>query len=501
MPEPRRTRTANVIAALVLVSTITACSSDAAPASSGSNASRWVERPDTAGAFRWTTIGEGLQGGHLTVPIDRAHPDTGSFSLVVERHLATDSKERIGSLLVNPGGPGYGGTDLAESAEQIYGKDVLAHFDIVAWDPRGTGKSSPDVDCIDDYDRYFGVDSSPDDATEREAILADARKFGAECETRSGAILPFVSTADSARDMDAIRAALQEPRISYFGFSYGSELGVAWAGLFPKTVRAMVIDGSIDGTVDHLLQSLDQAAGFESTFDAFLADCAKRSSCAFHNGGDPGAAYDALNRAAESDPVPSGDGRPAINQGILASAVADAMYSTDTWPDLENALADLQHGDGAGALALYDDYYERMPNGAYDNSYEAYFAINCLDDPGTKDPQAVFAMQDDFAKVAPRLGTSWLLELEFCAEWPVPAGPPVPDDAKGAGPIVVVGTTGDPATPLAGTRKQAEALEEGHLIVVTADQHTGYGVNDCVDSAVDDYLVELTVPANELQCR
>ncbi|MCU1367734.1 MAG: peptidase family protein, partial [Ilumatobacteraceae bacterium] len=379
--------------------------------------------------------------------------------------------------------------------------DVLAHFDIVAWDPRGTGRSTPAVDCIDDYDPYFSVDSAPDDAREQQAILDDAKKFGTACEQRSGAILPFVSTADSARDMDTIRAALQEPKISYFGFSYGSELGVAWASLFPKTVRAMVIDGSIDGTVGYLQQSLDQAAGFESTFNTFLADCAKRASCAFHNGGDPGAAYDALNRAAETDPVPSSEGRPAINQGILASAVGDAMYSTDAWPDLEHALADLQHGDGAGVLGLYDDYYERNADGTYDNSYEAYFAINCLDDPGTKDPQAVFALRDDFAKVAPRLGPSWLLELEFCAEWPVPAAPPVPDDAKGAGPIVVVGTTGDPATPLAGTRKQAEALEDGHLVVVTADQHTGYGVNDCVDSAVDRYLVDLTVPANELQCK
>ena len=185
----------------------------------------------------------------------------------------------------------------------------------------------------------------------------------------------------------------------------------------------------------------------------------------------------------------------------MTTAVSDAMYDESYWPQLQQALADLQDGDGEGILALYDDYYERTDDGKYGNELEAYFAINCVDDPGTKDPDVLFGMQDEFAKVAPRLGASWILELQFCASWPVPAAPPVPIDAKGAGPIVVVGTTGDPATPLEGTRNTSEALEDGHLIVVTADQHTGYGVNDCVDSAVDDYLVSLVVPKNELACK
>ncbi|MCU1394694.1 MAG: peptidase family protein [Ilumatobacteraceae bacterium] len=434
------------------------------------------------------------------MPIDPANPATGSFSLVLERHLAGKPKERIGSLLVNPGGPGYGGTDLADQATDIYGQDVLDHFDIVAWDPRGTGKSTPAVDCVDEYDSYFAIDSSPDTPAERQAIIDAAKKFGAACEQRSGKILPFVSTADSARDMDSIRRALQEPTISYFGFSYGSELGVAWASLYPKTVRAMVIDGSTDQTVGYLQQNLQQAIGFEDTFDTFLAHCAKDAGCAFHNGGDPGRTYDALSAKMDSDPTPTTKGRPAITQGVLTTAVTDALYSQDSWPDLEKALDELQHGNGAGILALYDDYYERQPDGTYDDSLEAYFAINCLDDPGTKDPAADYALQGEFAKDAPRLGTSWMLELVFCAEWPVPAAPPVPDDAAGAGPVVVVGTTGDPATPLTGTKAEADALQDGHLVVVTADQHTGYGVNDCVDSAVDDYLVDRTVPVDGLQC-
>ena len=462
-------------------------------------------RPDTADdpsddAFGWSDLGDGNEEGSLDVPIDADNPDSGSFTLYVVRHRAEDPDKRIGSLLVNPGGPGYGGSYLAEAASNIYGQDILDGFDIIGWDPRGTGLSTPAVDCVDEYDPYFALDSSPDTATERQAILDAAADFGAACVERSGEILPFVSTEDSARDMDRIRQALGEETISYFGFSYGSELGVTWASLFPETVRAMVIDGAADQSVGYLQQNLEQAAGFEGTFDTFLGQCSENEDCAFYNDGDAAGAFDALNAAADADPVQTGRGRPAITQGVLTTAVSDAMYAQFLWPQLEQALADLQDGDGDGILSLYDDYYERTSDGSYDDALEAYFAINCLDDPGTKDPQVLFAMQADFASAAPRLGAGWILELQFCAAWPIPAAPPVAVDAKDAGPVVVVGTTGDPATPLVSTRNMADALEDGRLIVVTADQHTGYGINDCVNDAVDRYLVDLDVPDDELIC-
>lgn len=454
--------------------------------------------PDSS-VFGWSSSGAGLEEGHLDVPIDVANPDAGSFSLYMIRHLA-DPDQRIGTMLVNPGGPGVGGSYLAEYAEQIYGQGLLDSFDILAWDPRGTGLTTPTLDCVDDYDEYFALDSSPDTPDEQQAILTAAGSFGAACEQRSAAILPFVSTEATANDMDAIRQALGEDTITYFGFSYGSELGVTWASLYPDTVRAMVIDGAADQSVGYLQQNLEQAAGFEAAFDTFLADCSARPDCAFYNGGDAEGAFDALNAQADAAPVPGPTGRPVITQGVLTTAVSNAMYSQYTWPELEVALDDLGNGDGEGILSLYDDYYSRQPNGTYDDSLEAYFAINCLDDPGTKDPQVLFDMQDEFAAVAPRLGAGWILELQFCAAWPVPAAPPVPVTAAGAGPVVVVGTTGDPATPLVSTRNMANALEDGHLIVVTADQHTGYGLNSCVNDAVDAYLVELAVPNDGLEC-
>jgi pimeloyl-ACP methyl ester carboxylesterase len=460
----------------------------------------YVPRPDSDDAFGWTEAGDGLETGSLDVPIDAEHPDDGSFTLFVERHLANKPDQRIGSLLVNPGGPGYGGTDLADSAEAIYDHKILDHFDIVAWDPRGTGESTPAVDCVDDYDPFFSLDASPDTPEEQQAIIDAATTFGEDCVERSGDILPFVSTAATAADMDRIRQALDEDTISYFGFSYGSELGVTWASLFPDTVRAMVIDGASDQTVDYLQQNLEQAAGFEHTFQTFLDDCASRPDCAFYNDGDPAGAFDELNAQADADPVPTVSGRPKVSQGVLTTAVSDAMYAQFYWPQLERALADLQAGDGKGVLELYDDYYERRSDGSYGDELEAYFAINCLDDPGTKDPQELFDLQSKFSEVAPRLGASWILELQFCASWPIPAAPAVAVDAKGAGPVVVVGTTGDPATPLESTRHQADALEDGRLVIVEADQHTGYGVNDCVDDAVDDYLVDLRAPEDGLTC-
>ena len=224
----------------------------------------------------WTTCGTGLDCGRLAVPIDHDRPDAGTIELSLVRHRASDPDRRIGSLLVNPGGPGFGGSVLAAQAEFVYGPELLGAFDIIGWDPRGTGASSPAVDCVDEIDPYFGLDSSPDDEAERRAIEDAADRFTAGCVRRSGEVLPFVSTTASARDIDLIRRALGEDTISYFGFSYGSELGAAWVTLFPDTVRAAVLDGAADPTVGYLEQNLQQAAGFEAAFDTFLADCARR---------------------------------------------------------------------------------------------------------------------------------------------------------------------------------------------------------------------------------
>jgi pimeloyl-ACP methyl ester carboxylesterase len=452
-------------------------------------------------AFGWSDLGDGTEEGLLEVPLDYDDPNGDTIRLYVSRHKAVDPEHRIGSLLVNPGGPGYGGSGLAFAADGIYGQDLLDRFDIIGWDPRGTGMSEPAVDCVDDYDNYFGLDSSPDTPEERTALIDAGREFAYGCAQRSAELLPFISTESSARDMDSIREALGEDTISYFGFSYGSELGATWATLFPDTVRAAVLDGAVDPTVGYLQQNIQQAAGFEATFDTFLAECSADARCAFHNDGHAEEAFDLLSAAIDANPVVVDPLRTPVTQGVLMTAVADAMYDQGYWPTLEQALADLQAGDGQGVLDLYDDYYGYY-GGGWDDALEAYFAIACLDDPGSTGPDDLYGHEAEFAAAAPRLGRGWMAELTFCSVWVVPRADAVTITGDGAGPILVVGTTGDPATPLQSTRNMARALEDGHLVVVGADQHTGYGVNSCVDDTVDAYLVDPGEPlADEIDCR
>ncbi|MEQ1874555.1 MAG: alpha/beta hydrolase [Ilumatobacteraceae bacterium] len=450
--------------------------------------------------FAWLDLGDGIEEGTLFVPLDYDDPSGDQIMLYLVRHSAADPERRIGTLLVNPGGPGYGGSGLAYSADQIYGQALLDRFDIVGWDPRGTGSSEPAVDCVEDYDRYFALDSSPDTDEERQDLIDAGTEFGESCADDNARLLPHLSTASSARDMNAIREALGEATISYFGFSYGSELGATWATMFPDTVRAAVLDGAVDPTVGYLEQNLQQAAGFEATFDEFLAQCSADDSCAFHNDGNAEAAFDELSAGIDATPISVDADRADITQGVLFTAVAQAMYDQSYWPRLELALADLQDGDGGGALELYDEYFGYQ-FGEWGNELEAYFAINCLDDPGSTGPDDLLSHEAEFAAAAPRLGRGWLAELLFCAVWPVPAAEPIVITGKGAGPIIVMGTTGDAATPLASTRKMASALEGGHLVIVDADQHTGYGVNNCGDETIDNYLVDPSAPLDdEIDC-
>lgn len=455
---------------------------------------------DAAGAIAWDSCGDQLDCGTLTVPLDYDDPQGAQFELALVRHRAADPGERIGSLLVNPGGPGSEGLWLAEQAELIYGDRLLDRFDIVAWDPRGTGSLTPFVDCVDSYDSYVTYDvtpDSPEDDVERDEALTS---FVEACTARTGNdVLSHISTEESAKDMDAIRRALGEDTISYFGFSYGSELGATWATLFPETVRAAVLDGAADPTASDLEATLQQAAGFEEALDRFLAECADDRSCPFHNDGDPAAAFDELIADLDTNALVVDPDRTPVNQAVALIAVANAMYSDLLWPELAQALADAQNGDGAGLLAGFDDYYQRRADGTYDNLLEAFNAITCLDAdpdaPDVDDEEAIAAFQE----VAPRLWPTFAAD-SVCSVWPVAPVGRVPITGAGAGPIVVVGTTGDAATPLESSRAMAEALEEGVFVVVEADQHTGYNVNECINDTIEDYLVDLDVPEDGLVC-
>jgi pimeloyl-ACP methyl ester carboxylesterase len=455
-----------------------------------------------AGEIEWEPYDDGVEVGTLEVPVDHDEPDGPTFDLFLARHVAADPDQRIGSLLVNPGGPGFGGTDFAIFAEQIYDEQLTDRFDIIGWDPRGTGQSEPAVDCIEDYDRFFAEpDVTPDDEAERAESVALAEEFAEGCEANSDGAAPYVGTNATARDMDLIRRALGEDEVSYFGFSYGSELGATWATLFPDTVRAAVLDGAADPNADSTEQSIQQLTGFESTLATFLAQCSADTSCAFHNGGDAEGAFDALMASLDESPVPSEDGRPPVNRGVATNGVVQAMYSEAYWPALERALADAAAGDGAGLLALHDSYFQRQPDGSYGNELEAFQAITCADSDERLSVEEEDALAPQFTAAAPRLAPPGISGSYFCTFFRPALDPRVEITGAAAGPIVVIGTTGDPATPLDSTRRMAEALEDGRLVVVEADQHTGYNVNRCINELVNDYLIDLVAPPTGTECR
>jgi len=454
--------------------------------------------------FGWSPMdgNVAVELGTFTVPVDYSDPSKGTFDLNIARHLAMNPTERIGSLLINPGGPGSGAVDFAISAELNFGQPLLDHFDIVAWDPRGTGESSPAIDCTDDYDHFFATgDITPDDSAERQQLVDLAKEFSTDCVDKNAAYYQYVGTNNSARDMDAIRAALGEATISYLGFSYGSELGATWATLFPSTVRAAVLDGAVDPTASDEERGLQQIKGFEDSLDTFLAQCSADNGCAFHNNGDAEGAFDRLMQSIDESPIPSREGRPPVSREVALTGVGEAMYSDSSWPQLADALAKAAKGDGSGLLDLYDEYYVRRPDGTYDNLLEAFQVISCMDSKERPTVEEDDAQVPEFQAVAPRFGARTVGDY-FCTFFPPATDPRVSITGAGAPPIVVLGTTGDAATPLEGARTMAEVLEQGVFVEVVGNQHTGYGVNECSTSAVEDYLVDPVghLPADGLRC-
>ncbi|MCH9834575.1 alpha/beta hydrolase, partial [bacterium] len=360
------------------------------------------------------------------------------------------------------------------------------------------------VDCISDgeYDRYFASsDITPETDIERQALVDLAREFAESCVEAVGAdVLPHIGTNNSARDMDAIRQALGETQASYLGFSYGSELGAVWATLFPDTVRAAVLDGAAHPDSEGIEPAKQQQLGFEAVFNSFLAACSSNPSCLFHNDGDAESAYDALLAQVDEAPIPGLDGRTEINQEVVVGAVIQSMYSDRRWPALERALADAAAGDGAGLLTLFDSYYQRDPqDGSYPDVLESFLAITCADEPDRLSVEEADERAAALIGVAPRL-FPYTTASYTCDLFPLSADPRAEITGERAGPIVVIGTTGDASTPLASSAAMADALEEGVLVTVEANRHTAYRSGNCINDVVHEYLVWLEVPAPGTRC-
>ena len=358
----------------------------------------------------WEECRGRFQCADLTVPVDYAEPGGGTIELQLLKDPADDPAERVGSLVVNPGGPGAPGTSYAEQASDVFRSAIVDHFDVVGFDPRGTGESAP-VDCLPDeeMDEFLEADPVPDDAEETSELVDGLADFWAGCvaNTDGGArgIVSHVTTIEAARDMDVLRAALGQARLDYFGASYGTKLGATYADLFPDKVGRLVLDGAVDVSLDSVSLSLGQAEGFERALTAYVDDCVDKGDCFLGDSTEEGLqSIKDILADLDADPLPSQDGRElTVGTGFLG--VITPLYNRDYWFLLDQALEEAMDGEGTTLLLLADAYASRNPDGSYgDNSTEAIYAINCLDDPFAVTAKEVPDYLPDFLEASPTLG-------------------------------------------------------------------------------------------------
>jgi pimeloyl-ACP methyl ester carboxylesterase len=439
----------------------------------------------------------------IEVPLDYTDPAGERIELSLLKVPAARPDDRVGSLVVNPGGPGAPGTSYAAQAGALFGQPLLDHFDIVGFDPRGTGDSTT-VDCVSDaeLDAWLAGDPAPDTPAEEAGYVDRVDSFGAGCSA-DAPLSAHVSTAEAARDMDVIRAVLGEPRLDYLGASYGTKLGATYAELFPTHAGRMVLDGAVSLSATPKQLGLDQARGFETALRAYVADCVAGGGCFLGDSVDE-ALQTITDLLDDLDASPMPAGERELTEGLAFYGIITPLYNRDYWILLSSALRSaIEDDDGTALLTLADAYSRRSPTGGYfDNSIEANFVINCLDDPTAVPLDRVDALVPDFERASPTFGRVFAEGSISCRAFTPRSDQPAPEvDARGAAPILVIGTTRDPATPLKWAEQLAEQLDSGVLLRRDGDGHTGYRTgNQCVDAVVEDFLVAGVAPRSAVNC-
>ena len=454
----------------------------------------------------WSRCYENFDCTTVKVPIDYDRIQTGAFEISVLRYNAQDPKRRIGSLIVNPGGPGASGVDYAYNAEYIFDPDLTDRYDIVGFDPRGVNRSAP-ISCLTDAqtDESYASDSKVDSTAEFKKAIADSKDFIAKCEANTKHLKNY-STASAARDMDILREALGDSKLNYMGKSYGTYLGALYATLFPNNIGRVVLDGAVDPNISDLEMSESQAVGFDLALNSFITDCLSRKNCPLQ--GDIVEATNqllSLWQSAATTPLPQergeGDKRVAT-ESLLVIGTASALYdSEEGWPELRRAIREALDGYGDTFLKLADQYSGRQPGGKYSNNeYDSGAIIDCLD---FADPRSVNQMRQDAAIISaaapafgPYLAYSGLICKYFDAPTPVQVR-----KTKTNAPIIIIGTTGDPATPYEWAQGLAKVLPNSRLLTYVGDGHTGQGRgNGCIDDAIDAFYLDGELPTQGLRC-
>lgn len=504
----RRMRRRREVAALLAPIALVGCSVVGAPsavppspATTPTTAVPAALQPFYDQPVRWVNCGP-ADCATITAPLDYARPTDGTIDLAITRVAATG--DRLGTLFVNPGGPGGSATDYARLADAIVGGPIRERYDIVGLDPRGVGRSSP-VECLTDeqLDELGAADGTPDSPEEEAAVVDLSRLPGEGCSASTPDQLPHVGTVDSARDLDIARAVAGDEVLNYVGRSYGTMLGATYAELFPDRVGRMVLDGALPASLDLVEVTRGQAVGFELALRDFVADCLQQRGCPLS--GEVDEAQEQLREwiaSLDADPIHTGD--RDLNESLAAYAILSNLYVPEyDYPRLRDALdAAMNRGDGNALLNLLDARISRGPDGRYtDNSTEAFYAVTCLDRPYLGSVEEVRILAADWAEQAPTFGPSLAWGLLTCQGWPAAGERITTTRAEGSNPILVVSTTRDPATPYAWGEVLVNELENSRLLTYDGIGHTAYlRGSGCVDEAVDEFLLSGSLPPNGTVC-
>lgn len=434
----------------------------------------------------------------LPVPLDYNDPSGTQIQIVV---LRIHDSENAGDtpLLINPGGPGGSGVQLALGLLAKVPATVMQHYDLVGFDPRGVDISTPQIHCLSDAQKDTFVAESPDVTTAIGFARAKAmaKQFAQACAANTDG-LQFYDTVNTAKDMDVLRAALGQQTVDYLGFSYGTELGSVYAHLFPDRVGAMVLDGAVDPLTTGIDQSTFQLAGFEKAFGQFAAYCRTNAPCS--GLGDPAQAAEDIENGALERPLPTSTSRK-LTANLAATGIEAAMYSKSSWSKLGSALVHAKSGDGTDLLKLADDYNQRTSSGKYSNLIDAFNTINCNDSaPGPSDDEIRATITDWVTKY--RVFGKWFASGLFsCQQWqPHRTVPPKPT-AETPDKVLVLGNIHDPATPYQGAIDLAKTMGNAEVLSWNGEGHTSYlNGSKCVDKYVNAYLVSQDLPPDDTTC-
>ena len=441
-------------------------------------------------SINWQDCYGGFKCATYKVPRDYNNLDSGEFDIAVMKHQAESA---LGNLVVNPGGPGGSGVDYAYSYETAFTKAVYESFNIVGFDPRGVGRSSA-IDCLtnDETDAAYAATSYPENEADLAQMQAENQNFAKKCKSNNEA-LQFYSTANAARDMDILRELLGDKELNFLGKSYGTYLGTLYAKFFPDKVGRFVLDGAVDPTLDSAAQTLQQAVGFDSAFDAFAQDCIKQSSCVLNS--DP--ANQIQNKLAEIRKNPISVGDRKLTESLAVYGIAFGLYDRKFgWPELRSALKDLFSGDGKSLLLMADSYNRRDAKGNYNSNDASSLPVISCDDFPSSEPDV-----EAIKKAAPIFGKYVAYSDMNCQFLPKPKYELITAPIQLQSSVLVIGTSNDPATPYQWAVKLAALLQNSVLISVSGEGHTGYNRDiGCVDQAVEKYLISGVIPAQNLAC-